>query len=203
MNQDFSEQVEDGARAMYRFAQMLVNHHPVYRTAPGSLLDTAKHIDLVVMMVKGPTVLDKYGELPIWPTPIINPDDQTLKTFDVKARKRVLRSGPFADENLFLLEWKNVYGGRSWLQGIATYIAFEQEWGFHVVQRKPLAEYVRTRINWTIAPVQTENPPVPFKKYQRIKDDRSDVFFYVPVKEVLDNVPHAEMRDVKKDYFKF
>lgn len=66
---------------------------------------------------------------------------------DVKSRKRVARSDDSVQDELVWLEFKNGRGYRGWLEGKATWIAFEVHDGFVVFRREPLLQWAKSVTN--------------------------------------------------------
>lgn len=68
---------------------------------------------------------------------------------DVKSKKRVSRKADVAQDDLVWIEFRTVRGTKGWLFGNADLIAFENQSGFKIVERKALVGVINklVRIN--------------------------------------------------------
>lgn len=71
----------------------------------------------------------------------ISKDDQHLKV-DVKSKKRVSRRTKDVQDDFVWVEFRTVRDTKGWLFGSADLIAFEQQSGFKIVERKALVRVV-------------------------------------------------------------
>lgn len=103
---------------------------------------------------------------------------------DVKARKRVARSGERQDE----LVWVEFVGGggkKGWLYGEQDWLAFEREKDFVVVPRSNLAELCEKVVD-TETPATSASDAV-LKMYNR--KGKKDALSLIPMKTITKNIP--------------
>ena len=91
-------------------------------------------------------------------------DDQAI-SFDVKAQKRISRSGSINSERVWI-ELTNVNGNDGWIDGKQDCIAFEFPESYIVVNRLSLREYVYSIINFNL-PVVSSSYEAHYRIYQR------------------------------------
>lgn len=104
-------------------------------------------------------------------------------TVDVKARKRITRSGAIQDEYVWV-EFVGNSGKKGWLYGAATHIAFERLRDFVVVPRKELARIAEELVEDTIV----HNPEeAHLFRYQR--RGKKDQVALLPMKTLIKNLP--------------
>ena len=75
----------------------------------------------------------------------ISKDDQHLKV-DVKSKKRVSRKLGDVQDDLIWVEFKTVRGTNGWLFGSADLIAFENQIGFKIIERKALVRVINKHV---------------------------------------------------------
>lgn len=106
-----------------------------------------------------------------------------VRSFDVKARKKVNRKDKKATDDLNWIELKNVRGCDGWLYGKATHIAFETNQGFMLVKRKRLIELIEEKCqDTTIYPSEQYKTKEIYKKYNRA--GRKDIIVLVPNSDI-------------------
>lgn len=111
-------------------------------------------------------------------------------TVDVKAMKRVARSGNKQTEYLWV-EFRNVQGMNGWLYGEQDWIALEKENGFLFVKRNDLKELAIRKCD---AKSYVESPKdALYKMYSR--SDADDVISMIKYSD-LDEIPSFFVRDV-------
>lgn len=107
-----------------------------------------------------------------------------IGAIDVKARKRVSRSGAIQDD-LTWLEFKHTNGGAGWLYGKADFIAFERLYGFVLVARSDLASMAEEKCDLEDL---VDNPrDALYKGYTR--KGNKDLISMVRMEDIL-SLPH-------------
>ncbi len=112
---------QSGTRAEDIFAELLRKEG--YTITPSTRVEQFRHIDLHA---------EKNGQ---------------KFTFDVKARKKLLRENTEAQDDLIWVECLSVSGKIGWAFSSVNYIAFERENDFVVVPQKKLADFVAKKCN--------------------------------------------------------
>lgn len=102
---------------------------------------------------------------------------------DVKARKRITRSGPIQDEYVWV-EFVGNSGKKGWLYGDATHIAFERLRDFVVVPRAGLARIAETLVEDTIV-----NNPEDAHLFRYQRKGKKDQVSLLPMKTLIMNLP--------------
>lgn len=102
---------------------------------------------------------------------------------DVKARKRINRSGGTQDEYVWI-EFVGNTGKAGWLYGACTHLAFERERDFVVVPRKDLAALCEYLVEDTIVDSPEE---AHLNRYQR--KGKKDQCSLIPMKTILKELP--------------
>ena len=97
----------------------------------------------VLAQQKGWTVTDasKRGNVEDHYDYEISKDDQHLKV-DVKSNKRVSRKAKNVQDDFIWVEFRTVRDTNGWLFGAADLIAFENQSGFKIVERKALVRVI-------------------------------------------------------------
>lgn len=106
-----------------------------------------------------------------------------IRSFDVKARKKINREDKKENNELNWVELKNVNGKDGWIYGKATHIAFETEDGFMLVKRKDLIKLIEEKcVDATIYNSKEYKDKEIYKKYNR--EGRKDIIILVPNKDI-------------------
>ncbi|HEY5729251.1 MAG TPA: hypothetical protein VIS72_04320 [Anaerolineales bacterium] len=75
----------------------------------------------------------------------ISKDDRHFRV-DVKSKKRVSRKAGGVQDDLIWIEFKTVRNTKGWLFGSADRIAFENQNGFKIVERRALVRVINTHV---------------------------------------------------------
>jgi hypothetical protein len=76
----------------------------------------------------------------------ISKDDRHYRV-DVKSKKRVSRGDGDLQDDLIWIEFKTVRNTKGWLFGSADLIAFQNQTGFKIVERKALVRLINKLVN--------------------------------------------------------
>lgn len=110
---------------------------------------------------------------------------------DVKGAKRRKRTDETPDYTIAWLEVQNVHGGRGWLLGEASHIAFECADTWEVFSRADLYAWVVKAYPITET-IPTGKSPMPHRWMHRYRAE--DCVIMVTMQEMLDNVRHITIR---------
>jgi len=117
----------------------------------------------------------------------------SIGTVDVKARKKMSRSGKLQDEYMWV-EFRNTCGRDGWLFGKQDWVAFEMQDGFNFVKTKDLLKLANELCD-TKTFVSTARDAL-YKAYQRKHTD--DVISMIKFSD-LNRIPHLFIKDADID----
>ena len=107
-------------------------------------------------------------------------NDKKFVTFDVKSLKRVKRNETEeVDETKHYIEFKNIYGNRGWLYGMADYIVFEKFDSWVIVDRLKLIDFINI---YLVNPKYCFKQPMLYAIYTR--ENRQDEIMLVETEKL-------------------
>lgn len=120
------------------------------------------------------------------------------RSIDVKAHKSFRKDGPLAI-GWVLLEHTNVVGGKGWLRGECSHVAFEQltplSRGFIVAKREELLGLWNSKVDTT--KLSERSADAKYTIYTRSRFGRYDIISWVSVQDVM-ALPSTEYWEIEK-----
>jgi len=116
-------------------------------------------------------------------------NDESLKEYkvDVKARKKVKRTDSNINDELIWVEFTNVAGREGWLNGLADYIAFEQEDHFIIFDRLGILNFCKKKVNFKNRVTQSKDAV--YNIYQR--SGRKDEISLIPLNDLKKHLGYS------------